>query len=94
MNRVFHITREVAAGIAHTCSAMLNTVVFGGDMYTSTSARAHMEQGHPAWANRRNLINRLFFWQEDHCKEAWEADYERAFNKFFAHIPMEIKDES
>ena len=87
MNRIFHIARELAHGIAHTCSSILNTVVFGGDMYTSTSARAHMEKHKPEWANRRNFINNMFFWQEDHCKGAWQADYDRAFNKFFANIP-------
>ena len=87
MNRAVHIIREVAAGIAHTCSAMLNTVAFGGDMFTSTSARAHLEQAHPAWASRRRFINALFFWQEDHCRMAWEADYARAMAKVNANRP-------
>ena len=85
--KLAYIIREVAAGIAHTCSAMLNTVAFGGDMYTSTSARAHLEQAHPAWRNRRKFINALFFWQADHCKSAWEADYERALLKTYANKP-------
>ena len=86
MSRALHIIREVAAGIAHTCSAMLNTVAFGGDMHTSTSARAHLEQVHPAWRNRRRFINAVFFWQDDHCKSAWEADLERAIKKVEANI--------
>ena len=87
MNRALHIIREVAAGIAHTCSAMLNTIVFGGDMFTSTSARAHLEQAHSAWRNRRKFINALFFWQDDHCKAAWQSDYERALLKVHANKP-------
>ena len=87
MNRALHIIREVAAGIAHTCSAMLNTIVFGGDMFPSTSARAHLEQAHPAWRNRRRFINALFFWQSDHCKAAWQSDYERALLKVSANQP-------
>lgn len=87
MSRALHITREVAAGIAHTSSAMLNTVAFKGDMHTSTSAAAHMRQSHPAWANRRRFINALFFWQDDHCKVAWEADYARALRKVQANKP-------
>jgi len=87
MNRAMHIAREVAAGIAHTCSAMLNTVAFKGDMFTSTSAAAHLGQEHPAWRNRRRFINAVFFWQADHCKAAWETDYERALLKTHANKP-------
>ena len=86
--KLAQIAGEVAAGIAHTCSAMLNTVAFGGDMHTSTSARAHLEQAHPAWANRRRFINALFFWQEDHCAHAWETDYQRALLKVQANKPQ------
>jgi hypothetical protein len=96
MSKVIHILKEVSQGIAHTASAALNTIAFDGDMYTSTSARCHMEthdeEGNlrpnaPAqWLNRRKFVNSLFFWQEDHCKGAWEADYDRALNKFFANI--------
>ena len=82
-----HIAREVAAGIGHTSSAMVNTILFGGDMFTSTSARAHLEQAHPAWRNRRKFINAVFFWQADHCKRAWEADYARALRKVQANQP-------
>ena len=89
--KLAYIIREVAAGIAHTCSAMLNTVAFGGDMYTSTSARAHLEQSHPAWRNRRAFINALFFWQADHCKAAWIKDYERALLKVSANQPEKGK---
>jgi len=82
-----YIIRELAHGIAHTASAMLNTIVFGGDMFTSTSARAHLEQAHPAWRNRRRFINALFLWQDDHCKSAWQSDYERALRKVSANQP-------
>ena len=85
--KIAHIARELAAGIAHTSSAMVNTVLFGGDMFTSTSARAHLEQAHPAWANRRRFINAVFFWQADHCKRAWRDDYDRAMLKVHANKP-------
>jgi hypothetical protein len=87
MNRALHILREVAAGIAHTASALLYTVAFNGDMHTSTSAAAHLLQAHPAWANRRRFINALFFWQKDHCKSAWESDIARALKKVAANTP-------
>lgn len=87
MTRAWHIIREVAAGIAHTSSALLNTVAFGGDMFTSTSARAHMEQLHPAWRNRRRFINAVYFWQDDHCAKAHAEDYARAMAKVAANKP-------
>ena len=97
MNRMRHIAREIVAGIAHTASATLNTVALSGDMFTSTSARAHMEthdrdgrlrdDAKPEWLQRRRRINRLFFWQNDHCRGAWEADHRRAVLKHFANRP-------
>lgn len=89
---------EVFQGIGHTLSAFVNTIFLKGDMYTSMSARCHMEtydsEGKPRenppskWVNMRKWINRVFFWQEDHCKTAWETDYQRAFDKFFAHMNL------
>jgi hypothetical protein len=96
--KVVAIIKEVSAGVAHTSSALLNTTLFGGDMFTSTSARAHMEthdevgeqrpNAPKQWVNRRRWINRMFFWQEDHCKKAWQSDYDRALDKFFANINL------
>jgi hypothetical protein len=70
---------------------MLNTVAFGGDMFTSTSARAHMEQAHPAWRNRRRFINAVFWWQDDHCKQAWQDDLSRAMAKVNANTLTSVK---
>ena len=92
MKKLRHIILELAHGIAHTASAMLNTIAFGGDMFTSTSARAHLEQAHPAWRNRRHFVNALFFWQDDHCKAAWQSDYERALLKVHANKPEGAKE--
>ena len=86
MSRALHIIREVAAGIAHTCSATVNTLGYNGDMHTSLSARAYMERHDPEWERRKERINKLFPFQADHCKSAWEADLERAIKKVEANI--------
>ena len=91
MNRAVHIARELAHGIAHTCSAMLYTAC-GGDMFTSFSAACHLRQSHPAWRNRRRFVNALFFWQDDHCKAAWQSDYDRALLKVHANKPEVAKE--
>ena len=99
MKKLIHILSALISGVAFFCSAALNLLAFGAeDMFTSTSARAHMEThdevGEPRpnapkqWVNRRKWINRLFFWQEDHCKQAWQADYDRAMNKFLSNINL------
>lgn len=51
-------------------SQFFNAWVFRGDPNECISGRCWREQR--LWAVR--LINRLFFWQENHCKEAWERD--------------------
>lgn len=94
MSKAGRIFLELKRGLAHTASAVLNTLVFDGDMYTSTSARAHMEthdergrfdELSPAqWINRRKFINKLFYKEKDHCKNAWEKDRERAIKKIRA----------
>ena len=40
----------------------------------SISGRAHRQD----WKKLKRIINLLFFWQEDHCKAAYDADLERA----------------
>ena len=87
MNTLAYIARELAHGIAHSFSGSINVIFFRGSYHQSTSARAHLEQAHPAWANRRRFINALFFWQDDHCRMAWEADYSRALAKVNANRP-------
>ena len=46
------------------------------DANESISGRSHRQK----WRVRKTLINWLFFWQEDHCKAAFERDLERALN--------------
>jgi hypothetical protein len=42
----------------------------------SVSGRAYRE----GRVKLKKAINTLFFWQEDHCKEAFEKDLQRARN--------------
>lgn len=54
----------------------LNTLR-GGEPDETLSAAAHRLhlKGRSGW---RNFINRLFFWQEDHCKAAYESEKARS----------------
>lgn len=55
-------------------SRSYNAAFLGGSMYQTTSARAHIEP----MPRHRAVINALFFWQDDHCKFAWEREVEMA----------------
>lgn len=63
----------------------INTI-FGGWADESISSRSHRlaeERGRP-WPKR--IINALFFWQEDHCREAYESEIERL------QVPPQLRD--
>ncbi len=54
----------------------LNTLL-GGYCDESTSSRAHRQQIKRRWRWARRGINALFFWQHDHCRDAYEAEQQR-----------------
>lgn len=51
----------------------------GGEPDETLSARAHRQRlnGHPYWGWTAEAINTLFFWQEDHCLLAHQAEIRR-----------------
>lgn len=55
----------------------LANAVRGGHPDETLSAAAHRQHldGRSGW---RNLINALFWWQEDHCKAAYESEKTRS----------------
>ena len=55
----------------------LANAIFAGYADETLSSRAYRHKmdgsrSWPAW-----IIDHLFFWQEDHCKEAYESELER-----------------
>lgn len=54
----------------------LANAVRGGHPDETLSAAAHRRhlEGRSGW---RNLINALFFWQEDHCRDAYQSELDR-----------------
>lgn len=51
-------------------SRTFNAAVLGGSTHQTTSARVYIED----WPRAQRLINALFFWEEDHCRAAWEIE--------------------
>lgn len=65
---------------------LVNTLLWGfADETLSARAYRHAEikkdRRWPMW-----IIDHLFFWQDQHCKEAYEAELERA------HLPPGMRD--
>ena len=73
-NRSCYILYRVAEMFVSLLSRFINAAFFGGSTHQTTSARAYVE----GWNTRRKLINALFFWEEDHCRMAWEMEVEEA----------------
>ena len=50
------------------------------------SSRAHRARmaGKPGWGRVADFIDRLFFWDQDHCRESWKSELQRR------HLPREM----
>lgn len=60
-------------------SQLINVVIFlSENPNESLSGRSYRMMTHPFWGKMYALINLLFFWQDNHCRLAYEADLQRA----------------
>lgn len=62
-------------------SQLVNVIVFDGSPDETVSGRAYRQgvlQLDPVWAKRRRWINRLFWWQADHCLLSHQQDVRMA----------------
>ncbi len=60
--------------VVGTVSRWLNDNVFWGTKSESLSGRSYRLRHKLHWRVARNLINGLFFWQDDHCKQIHEGE--------------------
>lgn len=65
--------------IATWLSQGANVIVFNGEPDLTVSARCHVLQHRKWWGWGRRVINTLFFWQEDHCRESFQLDIKYAY---------------
>ncbi len=64
---------------------LINTFFCGmADETLSSRTYRHYMKGEYAWLYK--IINALFFWQNDHCKEAYESELERM------HLPPSMRE--
>ena len=57
----------------------LINALLGGDADETLSARAHRMRvkGHRYWGWTAGAIDKLFFWQDGHCRNAYIKEFER-----------------
>ena len=63
----------------------LLNAIFGGwadESLSSRSWRLFIERNRPI---PKNIINLIFFWQSNHCKEAYNSELERL------HVPPQMR---
>lgn len=60
--------------------------IFGGYADETLSSRAHRQQNKKwYWFVLRRFIDLIFFFEKDHCRNAWESENERA------HLPHSFR---
>lgn len=67
--------------MAALTSQLANVLLFDGEADETISGRAWREGeilGDPTWRRRRHLIDRVFWWQPDHCRSSHQRDIEFA----------------
>lgn len=70
--------REQLLSIAVLISQAINVIFFKGHPDMTLSARCHINRHQPRWRSLRTWINRLFFWQADHCASSFASDVKYA----------------
>jgi hypothetical protein len=86
-----HVIYEVGYFLISLISRVINAVFYDGSMHQTLSARTHIEAlderravewygvaWSDEWIERERRINRMFFWQDDHCAKAWQSEVTRA----------------
>lgn len=65
-------------------------VLLGGYADESMSSRAYRMKlkGHKYWGWTADAIDKLFFWQTDHCRNAWLQELDRR------QLPPELRGQS
>lgn len=67
-------TVEYFVRIAAWLSQGINCVVLGGSPDQTVSARAYVLKDMQGWSTVYWLLNKIFFFQKDHCRSSHEAD--------------------
>ena len=63
-------------------------VILGGNSRETLSSRAHRMdvKNQPYWGWTAGAINKLFFWQPNHCRLQWEYEQAHPFTDPLLHV--------
>ena len=70
MKRLSYIIHRFFEMLVSIISRTFNALVLGGSTHQTTSARMYIEN----WPRGQKIINAVFFWEEDHCRRAWDLE--------------------
>ena len=70
--------REYLTRAAAWFSQGINCLLLGGHHDQTVSARAYVNRHRFGWGVAYRIINLLFFWRDNHCRESHSADVEFA----------------
>ena len=65
------------ANLMTLLSQMLNVILFDGSPDETVSGRSYRQgylEGDLDWEKRRRRIDRLFFWEVNHCRQSHQKD--------------------
>jgi hypothetical protein len=77
--------RDWIGGIATWLSQGINCAVLSGSPDMTVSARCFINRDQPRWRTGYKIINRIFFWQQDHCRRSFQSDVIYAISVLKAH---------
>jgi hypothetical protein len=78
-SRLCYVAYRVAEDLVSLVSRAINAFVCGGSTAQTLSARSYLEGRTSArWRRVGRVINALFFWEDNHIRDAWEREVARA----------------
>lgn len=66
--------KDYLLNVAEVLSQAFNAIVLRGNPNVTVSARCYLNRHRAGWSTAYRAINRVFFWQEDHCRSSWVSD--------------------
>jgi hypothetical protein len=66
--------KDYLLNIGEIISQALNAILLAGNPNMTVSARCYLNREKPGWRTAYFTVNKIFFWQEDHCRSSWVSD--------------------
>lgn len=91
LSRLTYIGKELWYYTMAYFSRLVNLIIFNGTMHQTLSARTHTEAHFDeGWKRQEEIINKIFFWEPNHCEKAWEDEVCRANKTLSRNYSIEL----